>query len=148
MEITVKINLEYLSSILDVFLEAETAHIDLSYLERSGINLDGEHDSFDENFMFHMQIAIDNQLIGSQKGDVYNLKDIGVNQSQSGRGIIVNTPIRLTQKGHDFAFTLNNKEILAKLKSEFKDAPFKIIFDGGQKLIQHVMKKKLDNLLV
>jgi hypothetical protein len=143
----VKIDLEYISSILDVFLEAETAHIDLSYLEKSGINLSGELNSFEERFMFHMQIAIDNQLVGTQKGNAYNLKDIGVNQSQSGRGLIINTPIRLTQKGHDFASTLNNKEVLAKLKSELKDAPFKVIFEGGQKLIQHAMKKKLDNLL-
>ncbi|MFT6188790.1 MAG: hypothetical protein ACJAW8_000608 [Oleispira sp.] len=142
-----KIDLEYISSILDVFLEAETAHIDLSYLEKSGINLSGELNSFEERFMFHMQIAIDNQLVGTQKGNAYNLKDIGVNQSQSGRGLIINTPIRLTQKGHDFASTLNNKEVLAKLKSELKDAPFKVIFEGGQKLIQHAMKKKLDNLL-
>lgn len=147
MESTVKIDLEYLSSILDVFLEAETAHVDLSDLQKSGINLDGTGNSFDECFMFHMQIAIDNQLIGNQNGDVYNLNGIGVSQGQNGHGIMVNTPIRLTQKGHDFASALNNKEVLSKLKSEFKDAPFQIIFEGGQKLIQHIMKKKLDKLL-
>ena len=147
MESTVKIDLEYLSSIFDVFLEAETAHINLSYLKKSGINLDGTGNSFDERFMFHMQIAIDCQLIGNQNGDVHNLKEIGISQDRSGHGVMVNIPIRLTQKGHDFASALNNKEVLSKLKSEFKDAPFQIIFDGGQKLIQHFMKKKLDKLL-
>tara|TARA_R110001583_G_C5397870_1_gene385431 strand:+ start:368 stop:541 length:174 start_codon:yes stop_codon:yes gene_type:complete len=55
--------------------------------------------------------------------------------------------MRLSQKGHDFAATLNNKEVFDKLKSEFKDMPFKTIFDGGQKLLNHFLKKRMDVLL-
>jgi hypothetical protein len=143
----VRIDLEYISTILDVFLESDKAHIVLTDLQDAGINLDGEGDSFNELFMFHMQIVIDNQLIGLVTGAAQNLKDIGVNHYRSGKDMIINTPIRLTQNGHDFASVLNNKEVLSKLKNELKDAPFKVIFEGGQKLLQHLMTKKLDSLL-
>jgi hypothetical protein len=143
-----RIDLEYLASMLDVFLNSEKAHIDLNEFEKSGVNISTEDKSaFSEKFIFHMQIAIDNKLIGQRNGPAYDLKDVGVNQSMDGHETIVVKPIRLTQFGHDFACTLNNKEVLLKLKSEFKDAPFNVIFEGGQKLLQHFMKKKLDAIL-
>lgn len=142
-----RVNLEYLASIFDVFLNADTAHINLSDFENAGIELSGQEGRFCEKFVFHMQIAIDNQLIGCRNGAVSNLKDIGVRLGQGGGGSIVDAQIRLTQKGHDFASTLNNKEVLTKLKEEFKDAPFKIIFETGQKLLQHYATKKLDDFL-
>jgi hypothetical protein len=143
-----RIDLEYLASMLDVFLDSEKAHIDLNEFEKSGVNISTEDNlAFSEQFIFHMQIAIDNQLIGKRDGLAYDLKDVGVNRSVDNRETIVVKPIRLTQSGHDFACTLNNKEVLAKLKSEFKDAPFNVVFEGGQKLLQHFMKKKLDAIL-
>ena len=65
----------------------------------------------------------------------------------NGHVILTGTPIRLTQEGHDFATALANKEVLTRVKDELKDAPFKVIFDGSQKLLEHLMKKKLDVLL-
>ena len=130
-----------------MFLTSDKSHIDLSDFQNANIELSGENKSFNELFSFHMQIAIDNQLIGTRSGLATNLEDIGVSQSLDGIGTIIITPIRLTQKGHDFAYMLNNKEVLSKLKSEFKDAPFKVVFEGGQKLLQHYMAKKLDNIL-
>jgi len=41
----------------------------------------------------------------------------------------------------------HNKEVLLKIKSELKDAPFKAIFDGSQKLPTHLVKKKIDTLM-
>ncbi len=142
-----KIDLEYLASILDVFLNSEKAHIVLPELEHAGIVLEGEPRKFDEKFVFHIQIAIDNQLIASKDGPVSRIKDIGMHESMDGLASIVAIQIRLTQKGHDFACALHNKDVLLRLKSEFKDAPFKVIFDGGQKLLEHFMTKKLDQLL-
>jgi len=142
----VRIDLEYISSILDVFLESSKAHIAVTDLKEAGINIDGEGDSFCESFLFHMQIAVDNELIGLMSGPAYTLKDLGIIQRRN-KGIYLDNPMRLTQTGHEFASALNNKEILSKLKSELKDAPFKVIFEGGQKLLQHAMKKKLDGLL-
>jgi len=37
--------------------------------------------------------------------------------------------------------------VFEKLKIEFKDAPFKVVFDGSQKLLQHYFKKKLNDIL-
>ncbi|ACR12886.1 conserved hypothetical protein [Teredinibacter turnerae T7901] len=142
-----RIDLEYIAKILDVFLESEKAHVELPELEENGIALKGEPGFFDEKLVFHMQIAIDNELIGTKSGLARNIKEIGMHQSIDGMGSIISIPIRLTQKGHDFACALNNKEVLQKLKTEFKDAPFKVIFEGGQKLIEHFMKKKLDEIL-
>jgi hypothetical protein len=75
------------------------------------------------------------------------LIDLGFYEMLSGEIEATEKPWRLTQKGHDFASSLNNKEVMMRLKSEFKDAPFKVIFDSGQKLLEHFMKKKLDDLL-
>jgi hypothetical protein len=143
----VRIDLEYLIKILDVFLESDRAHIDLQDVAQHGISLEGEPGFFNEKLTFHIQIAIDSQLIGTRSGLASNIKEVGMHQSLDGKGTIVAIPIRLTQKGHDFACSLNNKEVMSKLKSEFKDAPFQVIFDGGQKLLQHFMKKKLDEIL-
>lgn len=142
-----RIDLVYIATVLDVFLGSDNAHIKITDIRDAGINIDGEDDSFCEKFIFHMQILIDNQLIGLRNGPAFNLEDIGVNFYPSGKGMLAIKPIRLTQNGHDFACSLNNKDILLKLKTEFKDAPFKVIFEGGQKLLQHLMKKKLDALL-
>ncbi|MGR3042708.1 hypothetical protein ABMY36_22455 [Vibrio vulnificus] len=62
-------------------------------------------------------------------------------------GVIVERDIRLTQKGHDFASALSNKEVLEKLKAELTNAPFRVLFDGSQKLLEHYLTKKLDALL-
>ncbi|WP_249332064.1 DUF2513 domain-containing protein [Pseudoalteromonas rubra] len=75
------------------------------------------------------------------------MDEMGLKYGSTGGLTVNNLPIRLTQHGHDFASALNNREILEKLKTEFKDAPFKVIFDGSQKLIQHLAKKKFDDLL-
>ncbi|MNG32655.1 hypothetical protein D3C84_1187240 [compost metagenome] len=70
-----------------------------------------------------------------------------MHETLSGSSTLITLPVRLTQKGHDFACALHNKDVLIRLKSEFKDAPFKVIFDGGQRLLEHFMTKKLDDLL-
>jgi hypothetical protein len=142
-----RIDLDYIANILDVFLEAEMAHVKISDFEKNGIDLEGEPKRFNEKLVFHMQIAIDNQLIGTKKGVAFNIAEIGMRESLPGTGTIIDIPIRLTQRGHDFACSLNNKEVLEKLKCGFKNAPFQVIFDGGQKLLQHFMKKKLDQIL-
>jgi hypothetical protein len=141
-----KIDLDYLASLLAVFLDSEEAHVDFDDMEKSGIEVEKD-DYLNDKFLFHIQIAIDNQLIGKRTGSVFNLEDVGISQYLDGTDDICNTPLRLTQAGHDFACTLNNKEVLTKLKTELKDAPFKTLFEGGQKLLQHIMAKKLDSIL-
>ena len=141
-----KVDLDYMASILKVFIDAETAHVTYKDIKAAGVTV-VENDKLSEKFIFHLQIAIDNQLIGSNSGAVFSLKDIGFIQSLDGLYSIALLPIRLTQRGHDFAASLNNNEVLSRLKTEFKDAPFKIVFETGQKLLEFYMQKKLEKIL-
>lgn len=141
-----RVDLDYWAELLNVFIDSESAHVDFNDFSNSEFEVE-DGANLSEKFIFHIQLAIDNKLIGTQQKPVYTLKDIGILFSGDGRPQISIVPWRLTQKGHDFAATLANKEVLEKLKVEFKDAPFKSIFDGGQKLLQHFFKKKIDSII-
>lgn len=143
-----KVDLDYLSKILNVFLESDKAHIDILTINKSGISIiESESRKLDEKFIFHMQNALENGLISDKDLRINGLATIGISLGINSHGTFSNVPIRLTQKSHDFASAIHNKEILLKLKSELKDAPFRVIFDGSQKLIQHYLKKKLGSLI-
>lgn len=141
-----KIDLEYIKDILTVFIDAESAHITFADLKSADIPYD-DNDDINQKFLFHYQILIDNELISLSTLEVGNLKNMGIYQSLDGQWGVVMKDLRLTQKGHDFAQSLANKEVFKKLKSEFKDFPFKVIFDSGRKLLEHTAKKKMDKLL-
>ena len=144
-----RIDIEYLGQMLGVFLDAETAHIHVSDFPDRGIAIEDLNTPgrLDEKFLFHIQLAAENGLISDRDLGFSGLGSLGIRIGTGGGVTLVNSPIRLTQKGHDFSSALNNKEVLLKLKSELKDAPFKTIFDGSQKLLQHYLKKKLSDLL-
>lgn len=139
------IDFEYVSKILDVFISSDKAHLSIVDLNNAGI--DSGDPTIDQSFIFHMQILLDNNLISDQNGESNGLPTIGVglNGNNTYRRLITN--IRLTQNGHDFAKALKNKEVLLKIKSELKDAPFKAIFDGSQELLTHFLKKKLEAVI-
>ncbi|PKD40646.1 DUF2513 domain-containing protein [Methylomonas sp. Kb3] len=141
-----KVDLDYMAKLLEVFISADTARITIENLIKSDLPAI-ENDEFTEKFIFHIELAIDNQLIGTDSGCAFCLKDIGIIQSLSGSYHYGAIPIRLTQIGHDFALSLNNKDVLSKLKSEFKDAPFKAIFETGQKLLEFYAQKKLESIM-
>ncbi|MCS0325009.1 DUF2513 domain-containing protein [Vibrio diabolicus] len=143
-----RIDLDYFRKMLDVFLEAETAHIELYDFPKSGVEyVDAQTQDLDEKFIFHFQLLAENQLISNRNMDSCNLRDLGFRFGARGDCTLSIIPLRLTQTGHDFASSLHNKEVIEKLKSELKDMPFKVIFEGGQKLLQHYANKKLDALL-
>ncbi|MBM7457323.1 hypothetical protein HNR62_003236 [Oceanisphaera litoralis] len=141
-----RIDLDYVAQLLDVFLEADTAHISVPEIESSGIKIAGES-GLDEKFLFHFQLAAENGLISNRDLQVNGLKSLGITIGAGGGVTLMSTPIRLTQAGHDFASALQNKEVLVRLRSELKDAPFRVLFEGSQKLLDHFLKKKLDQLL-
>lgn len=141
-----RIDLDYMAQLLDTFLEADAAHISVPEIGRSGIQISGEK-GLDEKFLFHFQLAAENGLISNRDLQVNGLKSLGITIGAGGGVTLISTPIRLTQSGHDFANALQNKEVLVKLRSELKDAPFRVLFEGSQKLLDHFLKKKLDQLL-
>jgi len=143
-----KVNLEYLSRILNVFLESDQAHITINDIGNSGISLyKPDNKGLEEEFLFHIQNIVENGLISNRELQCHGLVSVGITLSGGDSVTIFPARIRLTQKGHDFAKALNNKEVLEKLKGEFKNAPFKVVFDGGQKLLEHFFKKKIDSIL-
>lgn len=141
-----KTDLDYLAKILNAFVDADTAFINLSSFPDRGVDIE-YNDNFSEEFLFHIHIMIDNGLIGTNKGIATVVKDVGIHTALNGTDSFVNVPLRLTQKGHDFERSLSNKEVFAKLKTDLKDAPFKILFEGGQKLLEHYLQKKLDSII-
>jgi hypothetical protein len=141
-----QIDLTYLQKLLCVFIESEEAHINITSLKEAGIVVEDKSE-YDQSFIFHIQIALENKLISDINFESHNLKTIGLDFGVTNNPFIIDKPIRLTQNGHDFANALKNKEVLLKLKTELKDAPFKVVFEGSQKLLQHFFKKKIDSLI-
>jgi len=143
-----KIDLEYIARLLNVFLDSDAAHISISDFKESGIVIENSQSSkLDETFLFHIQLIIENGLISNRNLECNGLRTVGITIGLNNDVCFFTTPIRLTQAGHDFANALHNKEVLTKLVSELKDAPFKTIFDGSQKLLEHYFKKKIDALV-
>ena len=145
-----KMDLDYLSKILNVFIESDKPHVSWEDVEEQGVDLGADDDksiSF-QKFYFHLHLILDNELISNEFRKMSSLEDLGLD-IYFGEGYSINhdLPLRLTQKGHDFAASLNNKLVLDKLKTELKDAPFKAVFDGGQKLLQHYFKKKIEEMI-
>ena len=141
-----RIDLEYFKKLFDIFLEADTALISISDLEKHGINVRCDEHGLDQRFIFTLNLCIDNQLIGSERGLILNQEDAGIILFLGGKYGIKKIPLRLTQKGHDFACALESSEVLDKLKSEFKNAPFKVLFEVGQQLLIKYAEKKLGQL--
>lgn len=136
-----------MANILGVFLDSEQAHITISDFPMLGIDIEDANGSVNEKFLFHLQLAVENNLISNRELDSSSLKSVGLNIGTNGHSILTGMPIRLTQNGHDFASALAHKEIFERLKVDFKDASFKIVFDCSQKLLMHVFKKKIDSIL-
>lgn len=140
------IDLEYMAKLCSVFIESDTAMIDVGNFNLAGIDIGTP--TLNERFLFHVQLMLDSDLISDINGDSSGLSTLGILLNGNGCYRLQNKKFRLTQKGHDFSKSLTQREVLDKLKKELKDAPFKSIFDGGQKLLEHYAKKKIDQLLI
>jgi hypothetical protein len=127
-------NLEYTSKLLQTFENAKTPFITFSDFK---VPLDDE-------FHFHYLNLIENSLITD-----INLSNInmGICSTDCGVSFTEGIDIRISQRGHDFVNALTNKNILNQLKNDFKGAPFKSLFDISQKLAEHYLKNKLDDIL-
>ncbi|EHD7139759.1 hypothetical protein JQR61_003473 [Vibrio parahaemolyticus] len=79
-------------------------------------------------------------------GADHSLDSVGLITYLSGEMQFVKKPLRLTQKGHDFANILENSEVLNRLKSDFKNMTFDVILDSGKAIISAFAKKKLTEL--
>lgn len=145
--ITMKIDLDYMRKVVDVFINAPTATIELSDLEKAGINFESveNQNKFDDEFMFHFSLLVENGLISNVKLEGYDLKALGLQVGYT-HDCYSSVPLRLTQSGHDFASMLNQSEVFENLKSNFKEMPFEVMIDAGKSLATAFMKKKVAEL--
>ncbi|GAC03799.1 DUF2513 domain-containing protein [Paraglaciecola chathamensis] len=136
-----KIDIEYLARVLEIFTDSEEAHVYLCDVYKP---LCGNE--VDDKFLFHYALIVENGLVSRRDLTIGNFDKMGVSYSLDGSIFITNLPLRLTQNGLNFASALNNREVLNKLKIGFKEAPFKTLFEGSQQLLTHFFKKKIDSL--
>lgn len=142
-----KIDLDYIRKVVGVFIDAPTATIELNDLENAGIHFESEENpnKFDDEFMFHFSLLVENGLISNIKLESYDLKALGLQVGYT-HDCYSSVPLRLTQSGHDFATMLNQNEIFENLKSNFKEMPFDVMIDAGKSLATGYMKKKVKEL--
>ena len=135
-----KPNIGYIAEILTKFEECEQPQLGFVELWNSFV------DQESREFVFHFRLMVENGLISRQDMVSSPVSSLGLHYSSPTDITIFDAQLRLTQHGHDFAKALNNREVLAKLKDGFKEAPFKVLFDGSQQLLTHFFKKKIDAL--
>lgn len=145
-EINMEIDLNYIKGMLNVWKQSEKPSITINDLADNGFSIYSEDKrSTNDKFIFHYQLLVENQLISNMQLEHATMKNTGIGLVHNNCTLTI-VDLRLTQLGHDFASTLDNREVFERLKSDFKDAPFKIIFESGRKLIEHYFKKKLDDI--
>lgn len=132
-----RIDYEYLSRILDVFLEAAAPTVTYKNFEDLRQGDDGEH-----RFVFHIEILVDKELIVS----VLENPKIGIKRDGQGNYMISIVPWRLTADGHDFASALIKPTILAKVKEKFAKEGLSAVIDIVKKLGEKQAEKYLGEL--
>ncbi len=142
-----KIDLDYLKKVLNIFIDSPHAFLTYRELSEEGINMykDDNNTQFDDEFIFHLSLLLENQLISNHQLDHSTFKSIGLEYDPR-TCCHWAIPIRLTQSGHDFAAMLQQNEVFENLKTNFKDFPFQVIYDAGKTLSTAFMKKKVKEL--
>ncbi|NRB41823.1 MAG: DUF2513 domain-containing protein [Pseudomonadales bacterium] len=136
-----RIEIEYLKSLLDIVLEHEKPdfRIDHEDIKPLWINDDEKLNKL----VFHMEIMEDQGLIENS----INSQGIGFRRMGDGGYTVSIIPLRLTAQGHQFASDLSKPGVIDKLKTSFKDAgpseAVKVVFALGKKALE----KKLEDAL-
>jgi hypothetical protein len=132
-----QIDLEEIKRMLNTFIESPVTFITL---EDMGIGTLEDYE-FDK-FIGHFLLLVEGEYISGQSLNTGDVEDVGLIPAQVGYtwGAV---PIRLTQKGHDFAAVLNQKPVLERLKKEAQDAPLSLLRMLGNALAEKYFIEKL-----
>lgn len=133
-----KINQEYLKKLLGFFEDSEVPTVSYGDFENSNF-LENEHD-----FVFHMQILCDKNLIKREDGKA----GFGLVDGYGGEYGFVGVPLRLTADGHDFIEALRNDEVWTRLKTDFKDASIGTLWSVSKQLLEGYLKNKVESLIL
>ncbi|EOX1030368.1 DUF2513 domain-containing protein, partial [Escherichia coli] len=110
-----KLDQQYLKDLLIAFEKTHGPDTMLSELEDNGFN------RYDQNFIFHMRLLCDYELIVRVDGKP-GFGHIMSNELGEGVGYSwIEVPLRLTARGHDFIADLRQKEVWQTIKTNFKD---------------------------
>ena len=126
---SVKIDQDYLKSLVVTFWESPRSFVELGDFRKKGLEVD-------DKFLFHMQLLEDQALIERQNKD----KDLGYRIALGGNFEWMSKPLRLTASGHEFAEALSRKEIWEALKSGFKDASLSTLTAASKELLTAFVK--------
>ncbi|UNU86663.1 MULTISPECIES: hypothetical protein [Aeromonas] len=131
-----KLNIDYLSGMLKVFLNSERPFITLEDLATAGYSI--------ENYdtLFHYLLLVEEGYISTMKLDKGNPEKLGVYfNNRDGNVDWSDVPIRLTNSGLEFAESLNSKDVFERLK-QIGDQPMSVFKDVGLELLKSYAKKK------
>lgn len=107
-----KIDHDYVKSLLEACQASETPTFDIFYLETAN------YDCNDAKFEFHLAILNDQEFVVLESGD----KGFGLVKGIDGYSSWAALPLRLTASGHDFIDTIKNPEVWDRTKSAAKRA--------------------------
>jgi hypothetical protein len=130
-----KIDLDEIKRMLNVFLDTQDAFITLNEL---GVKTVSDEDKF----IGHLLLLVEGGYISNRNLETGSPKAIGLHTNMRGWDYAI-TPIRLTQSGHDFAKILNQKPVLERLKKDAMDAPFSLLQKLGNALAEKYFIEKL-----
>ncbi|HBB0992682.1 TPA: DUF2513 domain-containing protein, partial [Escherichia coli] len=106
-----KLDQQYLKDLLIAFEKTYGPDTMLSELEDNGFN------RYDQNFIFHMRLLCDYELIVRVDGK----PGFGhIMSNELGEGVEyswIEVPLRLTARGHDFIADLRQKEVWQAIKT-------------------------------
>ncbi|WP_337086456.1 DUF2513 domain-containing protein [Escherichia coli] len=112
----------------------------LSELEDNGFN------RYDQNFIFHMRLLCDYELIVRVDGK----PGFGhIMSNELGEGVEyswLEVPLRLTARGHDFIADLRQKEVWQAIKKNFKDEGIGTLMSVSKSLAKGFARKKIKDI--
>ncbi|EFC9528575.1 DUF2513 domain-containing protein [Escherichia coli] len=135
-----KLDQQYLKDLLIAFEKTHGPDTMLSELEDNGFN------RYDQNFIFHMRLLCDYELIVRVDGK----PGFGHIMSKAlGEGVgysWIEVPLRLTARGHDFIADLRQNEVWQAIKTNFKDEGISTLMSVSKSLAKGFARKKIKDI--
>nr|WP_154926692.1 DUF2513 domain-containing protein [Pantoea agglomerans] len=135
-----KIDQKYLRDLLIAFEDSEGPDTHLKELEGQGFN------SNSSEFIFHMRLLNDNGLIIRTDGKLGFGHEISRTVGNRASYYWIETPLRLTSRGHDFIANLRQNEVWHSVSQNFKEAGLSTLVDVSKELAKAFALKQVKRL--
>lgn len=122
-----KIDVDYLKSILDKFIESKNQYINTQIFNSLLC------DEYIEKFSFHWDILLDKNLILFSNDNLAKF----IKRDSQGNITINHQAVRLNDFGYKFYEALKEKEFLNKIKSNFKNISMDTLFKIANKFLEN-----------